>query len=339
MSQLKGRSRWLLIGLPLAVLAAALIAGIFFCPLMREDSRTPARTTLRLAWIPQGTFAGDYVALKSKLWEQKGLVVDVRPGGFQFNAIKLVAAGEDTFGIASGPELILARAQGVPVVVLAVIIPDSPVGWVAKKSSNITKPTDFIGRRVGAQYGTHTEVTFEALTQKLGISLARIQRIPMQFDYTPFVADSLDVAPVYIIDQPVAFRSQGIVFDIIDPRAYGVNLGPGNVYFTSERVLREHPNWVKAFLEGASEGWRQARANPMAAASAIQPYASGRDVGELTSQVEAVFDFIKPSADYQGIFPPDRKFFQQTISHFESTGVISNRSLVDGLFVAGERLK
>lgn len=260
------------------------------------------KATLRLAWIPQGTFAGDYMALKKRSWKRAGVDVEVRPGGFQFDAIKLVAAGEDTFGISTGPQVAEARSRGVPVVIIGVIFPDSPVGWVAKSNSGIKTPQDFIGKRVGAQYGTLTEATLEALFKKLGLPIGEISRVPMQFDYTPFLSGAIDVAPVYMIDQPVEFRRKGIAVNVIDPRQYGVNLGPGNVYITSESTAKNRSGLVKAFLTGASEGWIAARLNPSEAASAIVPYTAGGDVTALTAQISAVFEFIGANGAYPGVF-------------------------------------
>lgn len=302
-SKSPSRIAWLVaLSAILVVLAVGFFSGWFNHPERAVgDANNIPKATLRLAWIPQGTFAGDYMALKSGSWKRAGIEVDVRPGGFQFDAIKLVAAGEDTFGISSGPQVAAARARGVPVVIIGVIFPDSPVGWVAMSKSGIKTPQDFLGKRVGAQYGTHTEATLEALFKKLGLPIDGIQRVPMQFDYTPFLSGAIDVAPVYMIDQPVEFRRKGIAVNVIDPRSYGVNLGPGNVYITSEATLRSNPDLVKSFLAGAAEGWKSARRDPRSAAVAIQPYTAGGDVESLKAQIDAVFAFIGPNENYPGV--------------------------------------
>lgn len=291
------------LALLLAGLVAAFANGWFSRPdHTASNGNQISKATLRLAWIPQGTFAGDYMALKNGSWKRAGVDVDVLPGGFQFDAIKLVAAGEDTFGISTGPQVAEARRRGVPIVVIGVIFPDSPVGWVAMSNSGIKRPQDFIGKRVGAQFGTLTEVTLETLFAKLNLPLGEIKRVPMQFDYTPFLSGAIDVAPVYMIDQPVEFRRKGIAVNVIDPRQYGVNLGPGNVYITSEDTLRSNPNIVKAFLRGASSGWQAARLDTLSAAAAVQPYTAGGNVDALKAQIDAVFAFIGHSENYPGVF-------------------------------------
>jgi NitT/TauT family transport system substrate-binding protein len=184
-----------------------------------------------LAWIPGVTFIGDYVAKEKTFWGEEGLEVALNPGGFEFDAIKLVASGADTFGVASGPQILQARASGVPVVAIGATIPRSPIGWVAKRDSGITTPYDFKGHKIGAQFGTHSEITFDALMAKLNIPLNSLDQIPVKFDPRPFVVGSVDVLPVYIIDQPIDLEAQGLALSIIDPHAYSVSLAYGQSLF------------------------------------------------------------------------------------------------------------
>jgi ABC-type nitrate/sulfonate/bicarbonate transport system substrate-binding protein len=253
-------------GFILAALGVALLAG---CPPKPEPQPQPPKpakpVSLRLAWIPGPTFAGDYVAQEKRYWTEEGLEVQVHPGGFEFNAIKLVAGGSDDFGVTNLPQLLEARANGVPVVAIACIIPRSPIGWVSKKASGITKPQQFVGKKIGAQFGTHTEVTFEALMGKLGIKPESINRVAVKFDPKPFLAGQVDVLPVYITDQPYLLRSNGLELNIIDPFDYGIGLSYGNVYFATEKTIKERPEEVRKFLKGALRGWQVCIDDPEAA--------------------------------------------------------------------------
>lgn len=227
-------------------------------PSSTNNNSQPAVQTasLRLQWIPDAVFVGDYVALQKEYWKKAGLDVKIEPGGFEFNSVKMVAAGSNDFGVSNLPQLLEARSNGVPVVAIGVVIPRSPIGWVSKKDSGITKPQDFIGKKVGAQIGTHTEVTFDALMSKLNLDASKVNRVPIKFDPQPFLAGSIDVLPVYLIDQPYLLQAQGIQLNTIDPFDYGVGLYYGNIYITSEDMIKNHPDKVRKFLEGAYRGWR-----------------------------------------------------------------------------------
>ena len=269
--------------------------------------------SVRLAWVPGATFTGDFVALHKGFWKTEGLDVYINPGGFELDAIKLVAGGSDTFGITSGPQLLLARASGFPIVAIGAVIPRSPIGWIAKKDSNIKEPHDFSGKKVGSQFGTHTEITLEALCGNLGISLNSFKRIPVKFDPRPFIAGEVDVLPVYIIDQHVDLRRQGIELNIIDPGDYGVSLAFGNLYFTTEETLKNKPEIVRAFLRGAKRGWLWVNENPNQSVDILSSYVANADKETLLAKLNAVLNFIKKSKPtYLGVFPMTLKEWEST---------------------------
>src|SRR5690349_13406174 len=62
--------------------------------------------SLRLQWIPDAVFVGDYVALQKEYWKKAGLDVKIEPGGFEFNSVKMVAAGSNDFGVSNLPQLL-----------------------------------------------------------------------------------------------------------------------------------------------------------------------------------------------------------------------------------------
>jgi len=300
-------SRKVQLGIAVGVVVCALIVVVVFRggggP---GDSDKLSKVSVRLAWLPGATFTGDYVAVQKGYWEEEGLDVTLNAGGFEYDAIKLVASGVDTFGISSGTQILQARASGVPIVAIGAVIPRSPIGWVSKKGSGITKPQDFVGKKIGAQFGTHTEITLEALCAKLGIDLESFERIPVKFDPRLFVVDEIDVLPVYIIDQPVDLVEQGIELNIIDPGDYGVSLAFGNAYFTSEETVRDKPDLVRAFLRGAKRGWVWSKDNPQEAIDILGASVPDANKKTLRGKLDATLNFIvKERPEYPGVFPMD----------------------------------
>ncbi|MGJ3260799.1 MAG: ABC transporter substrate-binding protein [Rhodospirillales bacterium] len=283
------------------VLVAAVIAVYLFTGKAHVEA---TKISVRLAWIPGVTFIGDYVAQDQGYWKSRGLDVKVEPGGFELDAIKLVAAGADTIGVTSGPQFVQARASGVPIVALASTIPKSPIGWISKADSGIKTPQDFKGHRVGSQFGTHTEITLEAMMARLDIPLSSFERIAVKFDPRPFVVGEIDVLPVYLIDQPVDLEAQGIKLNRIDPGDYGAAFDYGNIYFTTEKNIKEMPQTIKAFLEGASEGWSRAESNRPAALDILYTRVETPDAAILTRKLDEMFAFItKDGAPYPGLYP------------------------------------
>src|SRR6218665_1406833 len=79
--------------------------------------------SLRLKWLAPAQFAGFYVARAKGFSEQAGLDLKVNPGRPHLTVETLVAAGNDSFGLAGGTEsVLLAREKGLPLVCIGVTV-------------------------------------------------------------------------------------------------------------------------------------------------------------------------------------------------------------------------
>jgi len=212
------------------------------------------KISTRLKWLPGATYIGTIAAKEKGYFKKQALDVEIFPGGFEADPIKLVAAGSNDFGITGAEQLLQARANSVPIVAIFMELRHSPAGWMALKDSGITKPQDFVGRKVGAQYGTNIEPTLDALLAKLKINPASLVRIPVKYDVAPLFTGQVDVLPVYLTGQPVQARLEGKMVNTIDPNDYGIRLY-GNVYFTSEKMIKEKSHIVQRFVKALAQGW------------------------------------------------------------------------------------
>lgn len=215
----------------------------------------PVSISTRLKWLPGALYLGSIAAQQQGYWAAEGLDVKIEPGGFEADPIKLVAAGSNDFGITGAEQLLQARANGVPIVAIYMELKDSPVGWMTLESSGISKPEQFIGKKVGAWYGTNSEPTFDALMAKLKIDTKRMTRVGVKYDMNPLYTGQVDVIPVYLNGQPLQARREGKAVTTINPRDYGIRLY-GNVYFTTEKMIREKPELVQKFVNGLAKGWQ-----------------------------------------------------------------------------------
>ena len=224
--------------------------------------------SLRLKWITTAGFAGDYLAVQDGFFKQEGLLVDVRTGGPQTNPLVLVPSGTDDFGVTGADGLLLARANGVPVVAIAAAFQRNASGFIAKTESGLSTPDKWIGKKVGIIPGNDTETIYRALMKKLNIDRESLIEIPIGFSLTPFLTGQIDIQPGYITNQPNLLKNKGIDVTVIDPADYGVFM-IGNVYFTTEDMLRDHPELVRSFLRAVISGWNEAIAHPDRAINAL----------------------------------------------------------------------
>ena len=124
---MRAMSRFLVV----VLLAAVLMACAPATP--QGATSAPRQVVLALGYIPSVQFAPFYVAKDKGFFAEEGLEVEFRHG-FETDFLKLVAAGEIPFVIASGEEVILGRARGLPVTYVAQWYSRFPVAMFALAS-------------------------------------------------------------------------------------------------------------------------------------------------------------------------------------------------------------
>lgn len=248
--------------------------------------------SVRLAWVFDMAEVGLFVAADMGYFANEGLDVKIEPGGFGLDPIRLVASGQNDFGVAGAGNVLLARSKKIPVVAIAAEFQDTPVGFIVRADSGINAFKDFTGRRVGVQTGADTDVLFRALMAKNAISDTALSTVPIQYDVAPFVSRQIDVLPAYITNQPITLREVGLDVRVISAASEGLRYY-GNVYIASEKILTKDPKVARAFLRAARQGWLTAFSQKEAAVEAVHRRAPEFGKEALAQIYEAVMPFIK----------------------------------------------
>lgn len=256
------------------------------------------KISIRLKWIHQGQFAGFYCAAKQKFFSAQGIEAQVKAGGQDFNAVKMVASGSDDFGVWGADQLLIAREKEIPVVAIAVIYPKSPACFTTLNSSNIKSPNDFVGRNIGMQYGTALETVYIMMLNKVGIDRSSINEIPVQFNFQMLLEGKVDAWPSYAINEPILAREKGFDVNIIDPANYGVRMYADTV-FTTEKMIKDRPDLVQRTLNAIIEGWRYAIENPEKAAYDLKSFEKGIEIDHQIRMIKAAVPYVKPTEDHQ----------------------------------------
>lgn len=244
-------------------------------------------------------YAGEMVAARAGLFEREGLHLELKPGSIEADSINLVASGIDTFGIARGDNFLIARSKGAPIVAFAAGYLESPVVFYALEKSGIHTPQDFIGKRVARQAGQDTATIYDAVLANLKISRSQVREISTATDMAAFLNGDVDIWPGHVGKESYVLQQMGIPFNVIYPSNYGIHV-PGTVYFTSEKIVRDHPSLVQKFLRAVIAGWHLTYADNSISAPLISAY----DEKALTS--ERVHFELKAQREF--VFPLGRRF-------------------------------
>jgi len=294
-----------------AVLAVVILIPIWLVGCGHDSSSTSVRdepsqekelreASLRLKWLYATYFGGPVVAEEKGFFKDAGFTLEVKPGGMQLDPVKLVVSGSDTFGIIGADGLLLARAQGIPVVAIAAQEPESAACFFTLKSSGITEPSQFSGKTVGMFFGNDTETVYKALMRKAGVDRSTIKEVPAPWDVRPLLQGKLDVYPGYSYDQSMTLSGLGVEFNIIDPHQYGI-VFLGNVYFTTETLIEKDPELVQAFVSGTIDGWKYAFEHVDESVAIVMAHDDTLKKDEQTYYLNACKPFVSPEGRTIGV--------------------------------------
>jgi ABC-type nitrate/sulfonate/bicarbonate transport system substrate-binding protein len=276
---------------PTVLLAA--LAALVSLPACRHENRGDGdATSVRIQWLDQAQFAGLYVARARGFFSAQKLSVSIEPGGPDVSPVLLVASGSNDFGVSPATDIIQARSKGVPVVAIATIFQKNPVVFFAKQSKNIKTPRDFAGHTVGLKYGMEIEYYYRVMMKNAGADASRVKEVPIKVDMPRFFSDEVDVWSGYSLNEPLAAEERNIPVREIFCEDWGVP-AVGDTIFTTERLIRDKPDKVMAFLRGAMQGWNYAIEHPDEAVAETLKVSPNLDRDHQTRMFKATAELIQ----------------------------------------------
>ena len=238
---------------------------------MDASAAAPEQVTLQLKWHHQFQFAGYYAALEKGFYRDAGLDVRIEEAKQDTDVIAEVTEGRAQFGVGTSA-LVLDRARGKPVVVLAVIFQHSPLVLLARSDAGIDSVHDLMGKRLMLE--RHADELLAYLHRE-GVSEKSLMTLPHSFDPSDLVSGNVDAISAYSTDEPFFLGRAKFPFKIFSPRSAGIDFYGDNL-FTSADELRNHPNRAKAFRDASLRGWKYAMAHPAEMADLIMARYPGR---------------------------------------------------------------
>ena len=216
------------------------------------------RVILQLKWIHQFNFAGYYAAVEKGFYKEAGLDVTIKEGHPGMDFVDEVISERANYGVEM-PELLIARHNGKPVVVLAAIFQHSPQIILTRADSGIKSPHNLIGKKVMWRFDSAAELRAMLINEK--VSLEQIEFMELSWNINDLIDGKVDAIHAYVTDQPFSLEKAGIEVTELSPLRYGIDFY-GDCLFTSEKELSKHPDRVKTFREASLRGWAYAMDHP-----------------------------------------------------------------------------
>lgn len=226
---------------------------------------------LPMGFIPNVQYAPFYVALEKGYFAEAGFEIGF-DYSFETDGVALVGAEELPFAIVSGEQVLLARAQEIPVVYVAAWFQDYPVALVTKADSGIEKIEDLAGRRIGLPglYGANY-VGLRAVLDAAGIAEESVTLDSIGFNQVEALAGDQEEAVVgYINNEPLQLAALGYAVKTF-PVADYVQLAANGI-ISNEETIANQPEMVAAFVGAFLKGLEETINDPDAAFEISKQY-------------------------------------------------------------------
>lgn len=226
-----------------------------------QAPQTLRKVRLGVGYIPDVQFTPLYVAQNKGYYAAEGLEVEIQYG-FENDFVALAAQGEREFAIASGDQIILARAQGLPITYVMKWYQRYPVALMAKADKGIAKPEDLAGKKVGLPglFGA-SFIGWKGLIYAAKLDESAIKVEDIGFTQAAAIQqDLVDAAMIYIANEPNQLRSQGIEVNVIEVSNYIDLVSNGLV--VGDKLMADDPDLVQRMVRATLHGLKDTIDHP-----------------------------------------------------------------------------
>ncbi len=286
--------------------------------------------TLQLLWKHQFEFAGFYAAKAKGFYQAAGLDVRILP----FNPddkppVEKVISGEADFAVGDST-IIINRAKGYPVKLLANIFQHSPYVLITLADSGISSPAQMVGKKIMLAKREEINAEIKSMLAAESISLDQIQVVEHTSRVDQLVNGEVDIMSAYASNEPALLKQMGIKINIINPLNYGVDFYSDNIYTSEEKEQNDRP-MVDAFTQASIKGWQYALQNRNEIIDLIiNQYSQEKSRETLQYEADAIEKYILPNHIPIGDIKVNR--LQRIADSYKNLGMIPKEFSIKGLF-------
>ena len=273
----------------LGLLMLVLMIGLSACssPKSANDAGSLVNVKLPVGYIPNIQFAPLYVAIDKGYFKNEGIQIQF-DYSLETDATALVGANNLQFGVVSGEQVLLARAQGLPIVYVAAWYQQYPVSVVSKADQGIVKPADLKGKKIGLPglYGA-SYIGLDALLFAGGLTEKDVTLDSIGFNQVAaLTADKDQAVSVYTTNEPIQLAAQGIKLNEIRVADYEQLASNGLI--TNETTIAKNPDLVRRMVTAFLKGLSDTIANPDEAYIISEKYVPNLSTADKTTQMEVL---------------------------------------------------
>lgn len=288
---------------------------------------------LGVGFIPNVQFATFYVGIEKGFYAEEGLAVSLEYG-FENDYLKLVGVNEAQFMVGSGDQVVLGRAQGLPVRYVMNWYSQYPVVIFAKSDAGITEPSDLAGKTIGipGPFGA-SYVAFRGILEAANLTEADVKLESIGFAQAAAVREgTVDAAVDYGVNGPVVLAQAGIETTQIKLDDY-LQM-PANGLVTNEETIANNPELVGKMVRASLKAAQYTLDNPdeaFAIALKFVPEAGGDNEAANRAVFDAVLAYWAPPAG-RNLGATDLAAWQTVAEFMQRIGLVETVVPAEELF-------
>jgi NitT/TauT family transport system substrate-binding protein len=247
---------------------------------------------LPMGYIPDIQFAPFYVALDKGYYKDAGIDLQFDYSN-ETDGVSLVGSNNLQFTLASGEQVLLARAQGLPVVYVMGWWQNYPVAVVSKADQNIKMPQDLRGKKIGLPglYGA-SYIGLEALLNAGGVPEKDVTLDSIGYNQvTALISNQDQAVVVYVNNEPIQLRAQGYDINVIRVADY-VKLASNGI-LTNDATLKNDPDLVRRMVQATLHGLDDTINDPDQAYEISKKYVEGLASADAAVQKQVLSTSIE----------------------------------------------
>ena len=254
-----------------AIALLAVVVAVLAIVACEKQAPGLTKVSLALDWYPNANHAGLFVAQQKGYFKAEGIEVNLYTPSDPSTVLQTVGAGKDDFGVSYQTDVLLARAESIPVVSVAGMVQHPLNSVMALKSAGITRPRDLVGKKVGYPGIPYMVSLLKTMVEKDGGNFSKVEMVNVEFDLVPAILSKRVDAIVggYWTHENLIIEQQGQQVTVLRMEQWGVPDFYELVLVANEKTLAQRPDVVRKLLRAMLKGYKDAAADQTAAVQAL----------------------------------------------------------------------
>jgi NitT/TauT family transport system substrate-binding protein len=243
----------------------------------------------------KGEYGPFYTAQEEGLYAKEKLTVRMGEGAGAQAALGALLQGQEDVVILPAIFALTAIQKGMPVKIVALYHPKTPLGIISFPDKPVKTPKDLEGKTIAHSVGETGTSYLDVFCKINNVDCSKVNKVQMnaQARMPQFLQRQVDTVSVYANnDLPLIEQQTKQKFVVLDMAQYGFSV-PGLAAVTSDALIGSKPDVLKRWLRATAQGVADMKKdNDGATKAMMKNWSGGPDATIVATQVKVTADAI-----------------------------------------------